>query len=301
MVLGALGLAETERKIDKDSIRALTTKGYDPEVEKIQRPLEELRTAIRRHNLSKELDPLIDKVERDYTEMRDTMLRAGLSGMGLAVVFHEIEQGVRVLFNAIESGGKPDSIQTQARELVRILDGFTELLRKGDRQNHSLNHLVRRARDLASPRFRIHNIRLVSPALADDAKDVTANFAFSLVLGALTNIIDNAIYWMKAQWPEEKQKPSRRALYIDINTDFADGPAIIIADTGPGFQDDPERLVRPFFSRRPDGMGVGLYYSNMVMEINGGRLLFPDTQAADVPDEFTGAVLALIFNTPRKV
>ncbi|MCK1513035.1 ATP-binding protein [Bradyrhizobium sp. 190] len=301
VVLGALGLAETERKIDKDSIRQLTTKGYDPEVERIQKPLEELRVAVRRHKLSNELEPLIDKVERDYAEMRDTMLRAGLSGMGLAVVFHEIEQGVRVLFNAIESGGNRDSIQTQARELVRILDGFTELLRKGDRQTHALNHLIKRARDLASPRFRIHNVRLVCPALEPGAPELSANFAYSLVLGAMTNIIDNAIFWLKARWPEETQKPSKRAIYIGIDTDLAPGsPAIVIADTGPGFQDDPERLVRPFFSRRPDGMGVGLYYSNMVMEINGGRLLFPDRDSVDLPEEFDGAILALIFDSPRK-
>lgn len=301
LVLGALGLAETERKLDKDNIRKLTTKGFDPEVEKIQKPLDELRTAVRRHKLSDELDPLIDKVERDYAEMRDTMLRAGLSGMGLAVVFHEIEQGVRVLFNAIESGGNRDSIQTQARELVRILDGFTELLRKGDRQTHTLNHLIKRARDLASPRFRIHNVRLVCPALEAGAPELSSTFAFSLVLGAMTNIIDNAIFWLKARWPDETQKPSRRAIYIGIDTDLAPGsPAIVIADTGPGFQDDPERLIRPFFSRRPDGMGVGLYYSNMVMEINGGRLLFPDRDSVEIPDEFDGAILALVFDTPGK-
>lgn len=301
IVLGALSFAETERKIDKDNIRQLTSKGFDPEVERIQKPLQELRLAVARHKLSKELNPLIDKVERDYAEMRDTMLRAGLSGMGLAVVFHEIEQGVRVLFNAIESGGNPSSIQTQARELVRILDGFTELLRKGDRQTHSLNHLIKRARDLASPRFRIHNVRLVCPALDASASEVQANFAYSLVLGAMTNIIDNAIFWLKVRWPEETQKPSKRAIYIGIDTDLAEGsPAIILADTGPGFQDDPERLVRPFFSRRPDGMGVGLYYSNMVMEINGGRLLFPDRDSVDIPDEFDGAILALVFDNPRK-
>ena len=52
----------------------------------------------RRSNVAAEVEPLIDKVERDYAdEFRDAMLRAGLSGMGLAIVFHEVEQGVRAL------------------------------------------------------------------------------------------------------------------------------------------------------------------------------------------------------------
>ena len=106
IVLGALAILETERKIDKDNIRTLTDTGRDPETDRIRRPLAELREAARRHKLSAEMDPLINKVERDYEEMRETMLRAGLSGMNLAVVFHEIEQGVRVLYDAIEGGGE---------------------------------------------------------------------------------------------------------------------------------------------------------------------------------------------------
>lgn len=102
------------------------------------------------------------------------------------------------------------------------------------------------------------------------------------------------------RWPEGRS-PSKRKLYINVEKDFAEGPAIIIADNGPGFQDDPERLTRPFFSRRPDGMGVGLYYTNMVMELNGGRLAFPDTDEANVPAEFDGAVLALIFGKGNKL
>jgi anti-sigma regulatory factor (Ser/Thr protein kinase) len=294
IVLGALSILEVERKIDKDNIRALTGKGEDPETKNITQPLDALRAAAKTHDLSKELDPLIDKAEKNYNEMRDTMLRAGLSGMGLAVVFHEIEQGVRVLHDAIEGGGKLETIQIQARELVRILDGFSELLRKGDRKPNSLKTLIRRARDINRVRFRNHNVKLVCPALEETVPDVERQFAFGLLLGALNNLLDNAFYWLQVRWPDEKSQ-TRREIYINIENDFAEGPAIIVADNGPGFQDDPERLTRPFFSRRPDGMGVGLYYTNMVMELNGGRLAFPDADEANVPDTFDGAALALVF------
>ncbi|MCD2323045.1 ATP-binding protein [Sphingomonas sp. IC-56] len=303
IVLGALALLETERKIDKDNIRILTDTGRDPETDRVRRPLAELRAAASRHKLSAEMDPLINRVERDYEEMRETMLRAGLSGMNLAVVFHEIEQGVRVLYDAIEGGGNPGAIQTQAKELVRILDGFTELLRKGDRKPHSLKNLVRRVRDINKIRFRTHGVRLAAPMLEEDAPDLEPSFAFSLALGALNNLLDNAFYWMRFRWPEEDGPPparSPRAVWMGISHDIAEGPAIVIADTGPGLQDDPERLTRPFFSRRPDGMGVGLYYANMVMELNGGRLAFPDREDAGVPEEFDGAVIALVFPKPKR-
>ncbi len=299
IVLGALAVLEVERKIDKDNIRALTGKGHDPEAANITQPLQALRDAAKKHHISKELDPLINKAEKNYNEMRDTMLRAGLSGMGLAIVFHEIEQGVRVLHDAIEAGRSLDSVQVQARELVRILDGFSELLRKGEQRPNSIKHLIKRARDINRVRFRNHEVKLVCPALEDDAPDVERSFAFGLLLGALNNLLDNAFYWLQVRWPEG-QSASQRKLYINVETDFAGGPALIVADNGPGFQDDPERLRRPFFSRRPDGMGVGLYYTNMVMELNGGRLVFPDAEEANVPDGFDGAVLALVFGQGEK-
>jgi len=36
-----------------------------------------------------------------------------------------------------------------------------------------------------------------------------------------------------------------------------DKPSLVVADNGPGFRDDPDSLIQPFFSRRPDGMGQG--------------------------------------------
>jgi signal transduction histidine kinase len=294
IILGGLSLLQIERKIDKDKIRALTGKGKDRESEFILEPLQKLREAAKKHRLEKELNPLIDKAETNYNEMRDTMLRAGLSGMGLAVVFHEVERGVRVLHDAIEAGGKSETIQVQARELVRILDGFTELLRKGDRKPNSLKHLIRRVRDINQVRFRYHNVKLLCPALEETEADIQMTFSFGLVLGALNNLLDNAFYWLQVRWPE-KTSTTRREIYINFERDYSGRPAIVVADNGPGFQDDPDRLTRPFFSRRPDGMGIGLYYTNMVMELNGGQLAFPEPDDVDVPARFDGAVLALAF------
>lgn len=299
IVLGALAQLEIERKIDKDNIRALTDKGADPEARQIVQPLQKLRAVARKHHLSKDMDPWIDRVEKNYNDMRDTMLRAGLSGMGLAVVFHEIERGVRVLRDAIETGAKHESIQGQARELVHILDGFTQLLRKGDPKKESLKHLILRVRDINRVRFRNHNVRLVCPALEEKAADIERSLVFGLVLGALNNILDNAFYWLQVRWPDPNKPSSKRAIYINIDKGFSEGPAIVVADNGPGFQDDPDRLIRPFFSRRPDGMGVGLYYANMVMELNGGRLAFPDVGEVS-PEEFDGAVVALVFGKSKK-
>ena len=125
-----------------------------------------------------------------------------------------------------------------------------------------------------------------------------SRFAFGLVLGALGNLIDNALYWLRVRWPDrppDDELPERK-LYMGISHDFEAGPAIVVADNGVGFQgDDPENLVRPFFTRKPEGMGLGLYYTNLAMELNGGQLVFPQPGEIDIPDGFDGAVVALIL------
>jgi hypothetical protein len=296
VVMGAIAQLEIERKLDKDRIRALTQKKSDEETRGIRKPIEELRQGLKKHKLESELGPVVDRIERDYNQMRESMLRAGISGTSLALVFHEVERGVRVLHHALMEGDEPAQLEVQARELVRVLDGFSELLRKGAKGPNSLTKLIREARNINRVRFRAHNIRLVCPAIEDGAPDVMAVFSFGLALGAMSNLIDNAIHWVQMRWGEEEIKgPSPRAIYINITEDIADGPAIVVADTGPGFQDLPEDVVRPFFTRRAEGMGLGLYYANLTMQLNDGELVFPDRNDAEVPETFDGAVVALTF------
>lgn len=298
IVLGALSLLQIERKKDKDRIRSATKPSTTKETKGIDRPIAELRKKAEKHSLSKEFDPLITRIESKYEEMRDSMLRAGLSGMGLAIVFHEIEQGVRILQNAVEKQKNQDEVLRQAKELVRLLDGFSNLLRKGDAKTNSVKKLVRRARDLNSIRFRAHGVKLICPVLEDTAPDLERKFAFGLMLGALNNLIDNSLYWLQVRWPEPDSL--NRKLYVDFDPEFSDGPAIIVADNGPGIEDEIDQLTSPFFSRRPDGMGVGLYYTNMVMEMFGGKFISLDINDTEAPPEFDGAAFALVFRKSGK-
>jgi C4-dicarboxylate-specific signal transduction histidine kinase len=68
-----------------------------------------------------------------------------------------------------------------------------------------------------------------------------------------------------------------------------------VADGGPGFLDPPEDLVQPFFTRKPDGMGLGLHIADEVMRAHEGRLLFPTAAEVPVPAGLAGAVVVLEF------
>lgn len=293
LIIGALGEFEVERKIDKDAIRKLLKSSKALTDDKVRKPLEKLRKVAKKTEAWGQLEPLINRVEKDYSDLRDTLLRSGLSNMGLTVVFHEVEHGVRALEKSISAGVDKSLLQELAKNLIHALDGFTEIIRKGDQKEQSLNQVVRRARDTANIRFRHHKVKLDCPAVADGVKETNSVFTFSLILAALTNIIDNSIYWLQVRWPDEGV--GDRRIHIQIDPDFRGGPAIIVADNGPGFEDEPDAMTTPFFTRRPDGMGVGLYYANLVMEMNGGHLAFPDAEETDVPEKFDGAIVALVF------
>ena len=298
IVLGALAALETERQFDKERIRRLTEKPDDPVETRIEKPIQALRQELERQGVQEKFESYVAKIEQDYQSMQETLLTAGMSGLNLAVVFHEVERGVRALHQVISEGADMESAALQARDLMRLLDGFATLLRRDSKQQHSGRKLLDAARRFNMLRFRHHRIQLVCPSLQSAEEGFHSRFAFGLVVGALNNLVDNALYWLRVRWPnlpEPSDSPERK-LYLGVSDDFEAGPAIIVADNGTGFQgDDPENLVRPFFTRKPEGMGLGLYYANLAMELNGGQLVFPQLGEIELPEEFDGAVVALVF------
>ena len=243
------------------------------------------------------MEPLLRSAQRSYDEMRAIMLRAGVSNMSLVLVYHEIEHGMRLLERHLRNSDADASVVEQARNLVGVIDSYGDLLRKNKTERHDLRAVVRRAIELNSVRLSNHDIELTSSGLdwpeAEPAPVV--EIPLGLVLGAITNLIDNSIYWLTARWPAHRAD-NERAIFLGIDvSSFSEGVAVIVADNGPGFADELRDAAEPFFTRRPDGMGVGLYYVNLIMQTLGGeiRLLAPGD--SPFPRRYDGAILALIF------
>ena len=302
IVLGALGALEEERQFDKNRIRQLTDKPSDPTTSRIEKPIQELRRELAKQDIIEIFEPYVAKIEQDYFNMQETLLAAGMSGLNLAVIFHEVERGVRMLHKVIVEGLDMEQAASQAQELMRILDGFSMLLRQDSKKQHNIRTLVAQARQFNLLRLRHHQIKFDCPLLKENNAGFESTFSFGLILGALNNLIDNSLYWLRvrrAELPADGATSERR-LFIGTSDDFDNGPAIIVADNGVGFQNDvPEHLVRPFFTRKPDGMGLGLYYANLAMELNSGQLVFPQRDEVNIPDEYDGAVVAMIFRARK--
>ncbi|WAC53417.1 ATP-binding protein [Frigoribacterium sp. SL97] len=294
-IRGALAVLEAERNKDKTNLRRLLGKQRSSLKGGIERPLKQIRTLAKKNSLSDQIDPLIDRAQKAYDDMREIMLRSGISGMSLVIVYHEIDHGVRLLHKALRAGSDVEKAVEQARDLVGVLDSFGDLLRRGESREQDLRKLAERAAALNSVRFQQHGIDFaIDIDRGSESEPVMSFFPFGLVLGALTNLIDNSIYWLGARWPDAVSSGSKRLL-LRVDIDSFAGPAIVIADNGPGFSDSFGDSLEPFFTRRPDGIGVGLYYVNLIMNTIGGQLLEGvDLAGVDV-NKYGGAALVLVF------
>lgn len=300
LVLGAFQILETERYLDKEGIRKTERKPVQVEADRIRDPIDEIRRIAAREKIGDKIEPSLLKLEQNYDQLRESMLQAGLSGLGLATVFHEIQHAVSALLRHAKAGADVNAIVGQAQELEQLLNGISGLLRKSEKSTVLMTELLAKVRQASLIRFRTHRVELVSPLVQGKQDDFSVSINSRLFVGALTNLLDNSFYWLRARWPSKPRdlEETPRKIYLGRSDDFEEGPALLVADTGPGFQDDPENLLEPFYTRRPDGMGLGLYYANLVMELSGGNLVFPERADVDIPDTFDGALIALVF--PKK-
>ena len=298
IVLGVLGTLEDQRHRDKDRIRQLSRSAGDRVAGKIDKPLRVLKRAIQREGMQENLGKHVDRIEKDYREMQETLLSAATSGLNLAVVFHEVERNLRELHKVTSAGVDWDTAARLAKHSVDILDGFGALLRRHPQREQSGRRLIKAVLRYNAMRFRHHRVAVECPLLDGEGDGFRASFAFGMMVGVLGNLIDNALYWTRLRWPDDPGpgKDPDRKLYIGVSRNLGSGPTIVVADNGVGFRgDDPGQLARPFFTRKPDGMGLGLYFANLAMDVHEGQLAFPRPGQAQVPEEYDGAIIALSF------
>lgn len=255
--------------------------------------IRELTERLQDKNIYGEFKPLVTRIEKDYNRMREVMLNSGMAGVNLSLVFHEVERGIRLVNKYLEIDKiDVNTIKTKVCQLNKLLEDFSPLLKQNTRVEFSMANLLERSIGLNQNRFNYHHIEVEERLMSDFHQKGASN----LLLSSFSNIIDNAIYWM--DYKEEvigKKEQYKKKMFIAIDTTSFDGPAVLIADNGYGFEMDVESLVQPYKTLKPDGMGLGLYYVDLVMQSIGGKLLFPDISMYNVPADYCGAFVVLVF------
>jgi signal transduction histidine kinase len=83
----------------------------------------------------------------------------------------------------------------------------------------------------------------------------------------MLNLIVNAIQSMSGV------EDGNRELHISTVSIEPDGVCVAVRDTGPGLSPETlSRLFEPFYTTKPEGMGMGLSICRSIIEADGGRL-----------------------------
>tara|TARA_B100000446_G_scaffold186373_2_gene212508 strand:- start:253 stop:2490 length:2238 start_codon:yes stop_codon:yes gene_type:complete len=286
---------EAERNKDKRHLKAVlsTSPNNSGSEDSIKRKTaDELIDNLKKNILSKEeykeLRPAVEQVSKAYQETKDALMSAAGAGMGLVTVFHELERGVRNLHKAIEEGVDLPKLKEMSVEIVSLLRGAMYMVSTKQMETISASRLVDYVLLTQGRRFKRHGIELLNGFQVTKALDFDITGVRRMLTTALVNLLDNAIHWTDTS--EENEK------YIWIGPSHElEGPAIVVADSGPGFIDNIEDLVQPFFSRKSAGMGIGLYYSDMTMKSHKGRLFVDKNNTIEKPSKTSGACIAMVF------
>jgi signal transduction histidine kinase len=87
----------------------------------------------------------------------------------------------------------------------------------------------------------------------------------------IANLLDNSIYWLTRHHGDGKGGKIEVRL-----TELKHGFRILFSDNGPGVpREDQDRMFDAEFSRKPNGMGLGLFIARQVIEMYG-KLIYRD-------------------------
>ena len=289
---------EREAGNDKDLVEAFLEETRPVKKVGFGETIKELESKIKDKNLEKELKPLLIRVDKDYTEMRDIMVNSGMTGLNLGVAFHEVDREIRFINADLNSNNVDiEEVKDKVRNLIQILESLSPILRQNRSSLSSAKKVIEIAKRRNDNRFNFHKIIFSSPVLTGEDEDFNFKVPTNLLISAISNLIDNAIYWTRTQSDFIKNVDGqyKPAIYIGTDLFTFEGPSIIIADNGSGFSSEPEYLTQPFKTKQEGGMGLGLYFADLVMNMIGGKLLFPDNSDLDIPQAYNGACIALVF------
>ncbi len=295
-VLTALAHFESLRAVDKTTVRNAIVSGKEEREASLSDgpivAMQELKRQVLKKGLYEQIGTDLEKVERVYKETHETLLSAVGAGLGLSMVFHELERGMRNIERVL-THEPPDipRVRSMAEHLVELLDGASNLVRASTSEPVEASSLVNQAKFVFSSRFSFHKVG-VEVDFSEGRTDFQIKGARRMLVASLANILDNAIHWTQMRHGGGR---NAKRIWVGGTTDFEDGPAIVVADNGPGFSVEPHDAVQPFRTTKQDGMGLGLYFVNLTMKAHGGRVAFPKAEDVGVPPEYDGAIVALVF------
>ena len=157
------------------------------------------------------------------------------------------------------------SISTQAIRAQEIMHELRNFVKKdSSRKTVSVNELVQNAIRFLQIEIR-ENKPDLSLELAEDLPLIEADQI--LIEQVIVNLVKNAMEAMQILDQED------RRLTIETNVCQDSGVFVSVKDSGPGITDyEASKIFEPFYTTKPEGMGMGLAIIRSIIDSHGGKL-----------------------------
>ena len=208
--------------------------------------------------------------------------RVATLGELAASIAHEINQPLGAIVNNASASLRwlaANNLEEarRAAELIRadgyrageIIQRIRSFAKKTPSQKDwiDINQTIREVIALARSEVQRHGVS-VEMELSDDVQHAPVVFADRIQLQqVILNLMMNGVEAMS----ENSDGPRR--LLIRTGTDASGQIVIAVRDSGPGLRpENLDRLFMPFYTTKPQGMGMGLAICRSIIEAHGGRL-----------------------------
>ncbi|BBB31909.1 histidine kinase [Thermotomaculum hydrothermale] len=282
------------RKQDKTKMdKAKEKSKYDDEV---TQTISNLKNKLRRnkhYDLYKEDVEKIEKVYKErVTDILDRYMQAAAIGISYTLPVHELNirfKSINSLIKEIEKN--PLFLNDYIRELENLIENtqnivkaIGNLMQRKKRKEVLLLKVVKNAIKIKERELKEFDIKV---SIVGDLQQ-KAVIIENLVGTAFLNLVDNAIYWIRVKRMQLREKGIYYKGIIEIILgEEDDRPFITIKDNGTGIKDPIEMLKEPYYSRKENGYGLGLYIVDNIMTRHNGKL--------EAKNWKEGAVFKLIF------
>jgi PAS domain S-box-containing protein len=219
--------------------------------------------------------------------------RVATLGELAASIAHEVNQPLGALVNNAgaclgwldsenleEARNSVALVMDDAQRASEIITRIRALVKKAPPQKEwlDINQIIREVIALAQSEVQRNHIALQAQ-LSDDVPLVLADRI--QLQQVMLNLMINAIEAMT-------QVSGPRELLISSGAEDSNGVVVVVRDSGAGLDSKSlERLFEPFYTTKPQGMGMGLAICRSIIQAHGGRLWATENRNRGASFHFT--------------